>query len=69
MAQTTQTNTGRRGVRSVLLALLAAALVMSPSYLATEMVSRLKLDVSIVAVISLAVFLIGVFLLVRLLRD
>jgi len=56
-------------MRNVLLALLAAALVMVPSYLGTQMVSRLKMDVSIVAVVSLVTFLVGVFLLLRLLKD
>lgn len=52
-----------------MLALLAAALVMAPSYLGTQMVSRLKMDISIVAVVSLVTFLIGVFLVLRLLKE
>jgi hypothetical protein len=42
---------------------------MSPSYLAEVLMSRLKMEISVVAVLSLGIFLVGVFLLVRLLKD
>ena len=69
MAEKTQAQPRKRGVRDAVIALLAAALIISPSYLASVMVSQLKIDISIVAVMSLAIFLVGVFLLVRLLKD
>ena len=69
MAEKTQPQPRKRGVRDAVIALLAAALIISPSYLASVMVSQLKIDISIVAVMSLAIFLVGVFLLVRLLKD
>jgi hypothetical protein len=69
MAEKTQAQPRKRGVRDAVIALLAAALIMAPSYLASIMESRLKIDISIVAVMSLAIFLVGVFLLVRLLKD
>lgn len=56
-------------MRQVVIAVLAAALVMSPSYLADIMLKRLKLQVAAVAVIALALFLIGVYLVVRLAKD
>jgi len=59
----------KRGMRHVVIALVAAALVMSPSYLADIMLKRLKLQIAAVAVIALALFLIGVYLVVRLAKD
>jgi hypothetical protein len=53
----------------VVLAILAAGLIMGPSYLASVMSSRLKVEISILAIMSLAIFLVGVFLLVKLLKD
>ena len=69
MAEKTQAQPRKRGVRDAVIALLAAALIISPSYLASVMVAQLKIDISIAAVMSLAIFLVGVFLLVRLLKD
>jgi hypothetical protein len=69
MAEKTQAQPRKRGVRGAVVALLAAALIIAPSYLAGIMESQLKIDISIVAVMSLAIFLVGVFLLVRLLKD
>jgi len=69
MAEKTQAQPRKRGVRDAVIGLLAAALIIGPSYLASIMESRLKIDISIVAVMSLAFFLVGVFLLVRLLKD
>ena len=68
MAEKTQAQPRKRGVRDAVVMLLAAALIMSPSYLASVMASRLGIEISIVAVAALAIFLVGVFLLVRVLR-
>ena len=68
MAEKTQPQPRKRGVRDAVVMLLAAALIMSPSYLASVMASRLGIEISIVAVAALAIFLVGVFLLVRVLR-
>jgi len=59
----------KRGFRDVLLVLVAAALIMSPSYLSLVLLHRLKLDISIVAVVALALFLVGAFLLVKVVRE
>jgi hypothetical protein len=59
----------KRGFRDVLLVLVAAALIMSPSYLSLVMLHRLKLDITIVAVIALALFLVGAFLLVKVVKE
>ncbi len=52
-----------------MVALVSVVMIMSPSYLADIMMSRLKIPISAAAIIALAVFLVGIFLLIRLLRD
>jgi hypothetical protein len=59
----------KRGMMHVLAALLGGALVMSPSYLADIMLNRLKLHIAEVAVISLVLFLVGIYLVVKLVKD
>lgn len=67
MTETTQPR--KRGPRDVILVILAAGLMISPSYLGSLAVSRFKITISIAAVISLLMFVVGAFLLARLLRD
>lgn len=59
----------KRGFRDALLVLVAAALIMSPSYLSLILLHRLKLDISLVAVMALALFLVGVFFLVKIVKE
>jgi hypothetical protein len=58
-----------RGMRHALIAIVAAALMVTPSYVAYVVLHRLKLDIGVTAVVSLVLFLIGVFLLVRLVAE
>jgi hypothetical protein len=59
----------RRGHLGVLLITLAAFLVISPAYVAGYLEKRGKLSISVVALLSLAMFVVGAFLIVRLLKD
>ena len=59
----------KRGPLDVALIIIAAGLVMSPSYLAGIVLRRLNLDISIVAIMSLTLFLIGVLVLWKVFRD
>jgi len=59
----------KRSFRDALLVLVAAALIMSPSYLSLALLHRLKLDISLVAVMALALFLVGAFLLVKVVKE
>ena len=52
-----------------MVALVSVIMIMSPSYLADVMMSKLKIPISVAAIFALAVFLVGIFLLIRLLRD
>jgi hypothetical protein len=69
MAMAEQPKLKKRGIRDVIVGVVSAAMIMSPSYLADLLMSRAKLGISIAAVLALAVFLVGVFLMVQLLRD
>jgi len=59
----------KRGILDAVLALISAALIISPSYVAYELMGRFKVAVSTAAILALAIFLVGAFLLVRLLKD
>jgi ABC-type Mn2+/Zn2+ transport system permease subunit len=59
----------KRGILDAVLALISAALIISPSYVAYELMSRFKVAISTAAILALAIFLVGAFLLVRLLKD
>jgi hypothetical protein len=48
---------------------VAAALLTSPAYVGGYLLSHGKLSISLVALVSLAMFLIGAFLMVKLLRE
>ncbi len=52
-----------------MVALSSAFMIMSPSYLADILINRLKMPMSAAAIFALAVFLVGIFLLIRVLRD
>lgn len=56
-------------MRDVIIGILSAAMIMSPAYLAEILMSRLRIEISLAAIVSLGIFLVGVFLLVRLLKD
>jgi hypothetical protein len=51
------------------LILVAAALIVAPSYVGYYLISRVKLSISIVAIVALAMFLVGAFLIVNLLKE
>ena len=59
----------KRGVRDVIVAVVAAALIVSPSYMADILIKRFNLSLTPVAVFAVAVFLIGVYLMVDLLKS
>ena len=69
MAETSQAQPRKRGVRDVMVALVSVVMIMSPSYLADILLNRLKIPIAAAAIFALAVFLIGIFLLIRLLKD
>jgi hypothetical protein len=56
-------------VRDVILAIVGAALVMSPSYLARIELNQFNFQLPMIAVSSFALFVIGVFLLLKALKD
>ena len=69
MAKKSQAQPRKRGLDDAMVALVSVVMIMSPSYLADILMSRLKVPIAAAAVLALAVFLVGIFLLFRLLRD
>jgi hypothetical protein len=59
----------KRGFLDVIMVVVAAALVISPAYVGGYLLSHGKLSISLVAIVSLGMFLVGVFLMVKLLRE
>ena len=59
----------KHGLVNVAMIVLAAALIISPSYVGGYLVSHGRLGVGSVALLSLAMFLVGAFLIVRLLKE
>jgi hypothetical protein len=51
------------------MAIVGAALIISPSFLAKILMSRAKLGIGTVAIVSLGLFLVGAYLLVTLLNE
>lgn len=59
----------KRGFLDVVMIVVAAALIISPAYVAGYLLSHGKLSISLAALVSLAMFLVGAFLMVKLLRE
>jgi ABC-type Mn2+/Zn2+ transport system permease subunit len=56
-------------MRDVVVAIISAAMIVTPSYVAYIMTGRFRIEISITAVLAIAMFLVGVFLMIRLLKD
>lgn len=59
----------RRGHLGVLLITIAAVLIISPAYVAGYLQEHGHFSISIIALLSLAMFLVGAFLIVQLLKE
>jgi len=59
----------KRGHLGVLLITVATILIVSPAYVAGYLTSRGRFSISVVALLTLAMFLVGAFLIVRLLKE
>ena len=56
----------RPGVRKAIIVIIAAVLIMSPAFISRTMVNRLpSLPQPEIAIVALAVFLVGMYLLVK----
>jgi hypothetical protein len=58
-----------RGPVHVILLLAAAALTVLPSYIAYYLMRHAKLSISIAAIVALAMFLVGAYLIIDLLKE
>jgi len=61
--------TKQQGIRDALLVVIAAALMFSPTFIARIVYHRLGADISIIALMALAIFLIGTFMLLKVAKD
>jgi len=70
MAEATRTVTEprRRGMHDVVMVILAAALIITPSFVSSILTDRLNIDIRIVGVGALAMFVVGVWLLTKVVR-
>ena len=57
------------GIRESLLVILAVVLMFSPTFIAARLYHRLGTDISILALMALAVFLVGTFMLLKFVKD
>jgi len=58
-----------RGIRNTLLVIVAAALMFAPTFIARTVYHRLGADISVIALMALAIFLVGTFMLLRVVKD
>ena len=65
----TEQKTKKRGIVMVVLVVLAAALIIAPAYLGGYLQSHGRLGIGSIALLSLAMFLVGAFLLIILLKE
>ena len=59
----------KRGIVMVVLVVLAAALITSPAYVGGYLQSHARLGIGSIALLSLAMFLVGAFLLITMLKE
>lgn len=57
------------GVRKAILVIIAAVLIMSPAFISRSLLNRLSMQLPEVAIVALAIFLIGMYLLMKAVRD
>jgi len=65
----TEQKAKKRGIVMVALVVLAAALVISPAYVGGYLQSHGRLGIGSIALLALAMFLVGAFLLITLLKE
>ena len=64
----TSEQTKKFGVRKALLVVIATVLIISPAYVAKTLLNRITLDISMVALVALAMLVVGMYLLLKLAR-
>ena len=65
----TTEQTKQRGVRDALLVVVAAALMFSPTFIARSAYHRIGGDISVIAIMALAIFLVGTFIFLKIVRE
>ena len=65
----TAEQTTQHGIRQVLLVMAATALMFSPTFVARMVYRRLGGDISMIAIMALALFLIGAIILIQAVKE
>jgi hypothetical protein len=65
----TAEQTTQHGIRQVLLVMVATALMFSPTFVARMIYRRLGADISMIAIMALALFLIGAIILLKAVKE
>ena len=65
----TTEQTKKSGIRESVLVIVAVVLMFSPTFIAGRLYHRLGADISILAIMALAIFLVGTFLLLRFVKE
>ena len=65
----TSDQTKQRGVRDALLVVVAAALMFSPTFIARSVYHRIGGDISVIAIMALAIFLVGTFIFLKVVKE
>jgi len=65
----TADQTRELGMRHVLLVIVAAALMFSPTFISRMVYDRLGGDISVVALMALGLFLVGLTILLKVVKE
>ena len=65
----TTDQTKKSGIRESVLVIVAVALMFSPTFIAARLYHRLGADISILAIMALAIFLVGTFILLKVVKE
>lgn len=65
----TTEQTTQHGMRQVFLVIAATALMFSPTFIARTVYHRLGGDISMVAIMALALFLVGAIILLKVVKE
>lgn len=59
----------KSGIRESVLVIVAVVLMFSPAFIAARLYHRLGAHISIIAIMALAIFLLGTFIFLRVVKE
>jgi hypothetical protein len=67
--QLTTSQRKKSGIRESIVVIVAVVLMFSPTFIAARLYHRLGADISIIAIMALAIFIVGTFILLTVVRE